>query len=106
MAIRSSLDVYGENARVVVTIDTEAFGKVACVCVGAMMVGSTIITVKEGQKVKKTDELGYFKFGASTLILLFEQKTFVFDDDLVKNAETGLETLVSCFLRTKHTFSF
>ena len=44
-------------------IDTEVFGRVMVVCVGAMMVGSTVITAKKGQKVRRTDELGYFKFG-------------------------------------------
>ena len=74
MAIRSTyesflvwvdprLDVYGENIRVVVPIDTEQFGRVMVVCVGAMMVGSTVITAKKGQQVRRTDELGYFKFG-------------------------------------------
>jgi phosphatidylserine decarboxylase len=66
MAIRSSLDVYGENIRVIVPVDTQEFGRVMVVCVGAMMVGSTIITAKKGQKVRRTDELGYFKFGTSS----------------------------------------
>jgi phosphatidylserine decarboxylase len=57
------LDVYGENIRTIVPIDTQVFGRVIVVCVGAMMVGSTVITAKKGQKVSRTDELGYFKFG-------------------------------------------
>ena len=61
--IDGRLDVYGENIRVVVPIDTEQFGRVMVVCVGAMMVGSTVITAKKGQQVRRTDELGYFKFG-------------------------------------------
>ena len=28
-----------------------------------MMVGSTRMTVKEGQTIKRADELGYFAFG-------------------------------------------
>lgn len=48
-------------------IDTEVFGRVMVVCVGAMMVGSTVITAKKGQKVRRTDELGYFKFGISEI---------------------------------------
>ena len=64
MAIRSTLDVYGENVRVIVPIQSPIFGLVMVVCIGAMMVGSTIITVEEGQEVKRTDELGYFKFGS------------------------------------------
>lgn len=63
MAIRSALDVYGENVRVIVPIDSVAHGRVMVVCVGAMMVGSTVITAKAGQQVKRAEELGYFKFG-------------------------------------------
>ena len=65
MAIRSALDVYGENIRVLVPIDSEKHGKVMVVCVGAMMVGSTVITRSKGDKVKRAEELGYFKFGKS-----------------------------------------
>lgn len=63
MAIRSALDVYGENIRVLVPIDSKVYGKVMVVCVGAMMVGSTVITRKPGEKVSRAEELGYFKFG-------------------------------------------
>ena len=63
MAIRSALDVYGENIRVLVPIDSKSHGKVMVVCVGAMMVGSTIITRKQGEEVARAEELGYFKFG-------------------------------------------
>lgn len=95
MAIRSALDVYGENVRVIVPIDSVAHGRVMVICVGAMMVGSTVITRKEGEKVQRAEELGYFKFGGSTIVLLFEQGKMVFDDDLVENSNGALETLVS-----------
>lgn len=94
MAIRSDLDVYGENVRVIVPIYTENFGTIILVGVGAMMVGSTIITVKEGQQVKKGDEIGYFKFGGSTVLLLFEKDRFHFDSDLVDNSKLCIETLI------------
>lgn len=97
MAIRSALDVYGENVRVVVPIDSPEFGRVMVICVGAMMVGSTVITRNGGDEVKRGDELGYFKFGGSTIVLLFETGKMVFDDDLVDNSTGALETLV-CFL--------
>ena len=95
MAIRSALDVYGENIRVIVPIDSAVHGRVIVVCVGAMMVGSTVITRKAGDKVKRAEELGYFKFGGSTLLLLFEPGVVKFDDDLVANSNGALETLVS-----------
>lgn len=97
MAIRSALDVYGENVRVCVPIDSVAHGRVMVVCIGAMMVGSTVITRKEGDRVERAQELGYFQFGGSTVLLLFEPGAMKFDDDLVDNANSALETLVRGF---------
>ena len=94
MAIRSALDVYGENVRICVPIDSETHGRVMVICVGAMMVGSTVITRKEGEHVKRAEELGYFQFGGSTLLLLFEPGQMQYDDDLVENSNSALETLV------------
>lgn len=94
MAIRSDLDVFGENVRVVLDIETEHFGTVIMVAVGAMMVGSTILTVKEGDNIQRGDEVGYFKFGGSTVVLLFERRLFMFDSDIVENSEGCIETLV------------
>lgn len=57
------LDVYGENARKIVPIDSPIFGRVMAVCVGAMMVGTIVTTLAEGDSVKKGQEFGYFAFG-------------------------------------------
>ncbi len=95
MAIRSALDVYSENVRVVVPINSVAHGRVMVICVGAMMVGSTVITRKRGERVGRAEELGYFKFGGSTLLVLFEPGTMKFDDDLIENSKGALETLVT-----------
>ncbi|KJR81164.1 phosphatidylserine decarboxylase [Sporothrix schenckii 1099-18] len=103
MAIRSALDVYGENVRVVVPIESETHGRVMVVCVGAMMVGSTVITRKEGEQVKRAEELGYFKFGGSTLVLLFEEGRMKFDDDLVENSSGALETLIRVGMSVGHS---
>ncbi|KAF9882387.1 phosphatidylserine decarboxylase [Colletotrichum karsti] len=103
MAIRSALDVYGENVRVVCPIDSPVHGRVMVICVGAMMVGSTVITRKEGEQVKRAEELGYFKFGGSTIVLLFEPGKMVFDDDLVDNSNGALETLVRAGMSVGHS---
>ncbi|KAH7255788.1 phosphatidylserine decarboxylase-domain-containing protein [Fusarium redolens] len=103
MAIRSALDVYGENVRVLVPIDSDHHGRVMVICVGAMMVGSTVITRKEGDRVHRAEELGYFKFGGSTILLLFEPGRMVFDDDLVDNGKEALETLVRVGMSVGHT---
>jgi phosphatidylserine decarboxylase len=93
-AIRSALDVYGENVRKIVPIDSPQFGRVMVVCIGAMMVGSIKTTVEEGQDVKRGQELGYFAFGGSTIVVLFERGTVEWDEDLVINGRACLETLV------------
>ncbi|KAF2646239.1 hypothetical protein P280DRAFT_464476 [Massarina eburnea CBS 473.64] len=103
MAIRSSLDVYGENIRVLVPIDSVAHGRVMVVCVGAMMVGSTVITRKAGDNVKRGEELGYFKFGGSTLLVLFEPGQMKYDDDLHDNSKSALETLVRVGMSIGHS---
>ncbi|KAL8681764.1 MAG: hypothetical protein Q9186_002153 [Xanthomendoza sp. 1 TL-2023] len=102
MAIRSALDVYGENVRYIVPIDSVAHGRVIVVCVGAMMVGSTIITRKEGEKVGRAEELGYFQFGGSTVLLLFEPGRMVFDEDMTDNSSGAVETLVRVGMSIGH----
>ncbi|OCL09710.1 hypothetical protein AOQ84DRAFT_316536 [Glonium stellatum] len=103
MAIRSALDVYGENVRVIVPIDSEVHGRVMVICVGAMMVGSTVITRKTGEHVKRAEELGYFKFGGSTILLLFEPGVMKFDDDMVDNSKSALETLIRVGMSIGHS---
>ncbi|CAL1717452.1 unnamed protein product [Somion occarium] len=93
-AIRTALDVYGENVRKIVPIDSPQFGRVMAVCVGAMMVGSIKTTVEEGQHVKRGDEFGYFAFGGSTIVILFEKGVVEWDEDLIVNGQACLETLV------------
>ncbi|KAI6714193.1 phosphatidylserine decarboxylase [Diplocarpon mali] len=102
MAIRSALDVYGENVRIVIPIDSVAHGRVMVICVGAMMVGSTVITRKAGENVKRAEELGYFKFGGSTILVLFEEGAMQFDDDLVDNSNGALETLLRVGMSIGH----
>ena len=51
-----------------------ASGKpVAYVAIGAMLVGSIVWTAggKKGTSVKRGDELGYFAYGGSTIVVLF-----------------------------------
>ena len=68
-AIRTALDVYGENVRKIVPIDSPQFGRVMAVCVGAMMVGSIKTTVQEGDYVMRGQEFGYFAFGGFNTLL-------------------------------------
>lgn len=93
IALASGADVFGANKRSVTLIDTEAFGTVAYVEVGAFGVGSIVNTKREG-RVEKMEEKGYFKFGGSTVVLVFEPGKVKFSEDLVGNSALGRETLV------------
>jgi len=53
-----------------------------------------------GSKVQRGEELGYFAYGGSTIVALFEPGMIEFDPDLVANSEPktkgrfGIETLM------------
>ncbi|XP_031282730.1 phosphatidylserine decarboxylase proenzyme 3-like isoform X2 [Pistacia vera] len=87
-------NVFTENKRVVSIISTKHFGKVAFIAIGATMVGSITFLKKEGDFVKKGDEFGYFSFGGSTVICVFEKDAIKIDEDLLANSGRSLETLV------------
>ncbi|KAL5703744.1 phosphatidylserine decarboxylase [Ranunculus cassubicifolius] len=87
-------NVFTDNKREILLLSTKDFGKVALVVIGATLVGSIILTKKEGDEVQKGEEMGYFQYGGSTVIAVFEKDVIKFDDDLVANSKRSLETLV------------
>jgi phosphatidylserine decarboxylase len=83
IAVNSPMvDVFTSNKRIVVLIDSASFGLMAFIAVGATLVGSIHLTVSEGSKVAKGDELGYFAFGGSTCIVLVGHGQLRIDSDL------------------------
>jgi hypothetical protein len=72
IAIRQDINVYTENKRVVSEIHTPSFGTVVLVAVGATIVGSIHHLVEPGSNVTKGDQHGYFAFGGSTILVLFQ----------------------------------
>jgi phosphatidylserine decarboxylase len=58
------------------------------------VVGSILTSVEEGQLVERGDELGYFAFGGSTIVCLFEKGAVQWDEDLLGNGRAAIETLV------------
>jgi len=67
---------------------------IAFVAIGALLVGSIAFTAEEGQTVKRGDELGYFAYGGSTVVVVFPKGLMKFDEDLVANSKKKLETLM------------
>ncbi len=93
IALREMAEIFFLNKREYVSISTQQFGEVIMAEVGATMVGS-IIQTYENEQVVKGQEKGFFKFGGSTVILLFEKGRIIIDGDLLENTAKGLETEV------------
>ncbi|KAJ3493701.1 hypothetical protein NLG97_g4565 [Lecanicillium saksenae] len=60
------------RAAIIIEADNPRLGLVAFIAVGMVDISSCEITVKEGQHVRKGDELGSFHFGGSSYCLLFQ----------------------------------
>ena len=118
LAVRKDVDVFTGNKRVVCPIDTQQFGLVLLVAIGATMVGSiNFVSCRcsgvdhnppegesrrncqdgkcvAGDTVHRFDEHGYFAFGGSTCIVLFQPGAIAFDEDIRRNSEKSMETLI------------
>lgn len=90
-AVKQHLNIFTENKRVITEISSPLFGKVLYIEVGATNVGSILHTSDPGKTYKKGEEKGYFSFGASALIVIFEKGKIVFDEDLLEATQQGNE---------------
>ena len=64
------------------------------VAIGAREVGTVKIHEQyqtPGANVGKGDELGFFEFGGSSIVVAFEKGRIVFDQDLVVHSESAVE---------------
>lgn len=64
------------QARGLIVLET-SIGLIAVLPIGMSQVSSVIITAEEGVTVRKGEELSYFQFGGSDIILLFEASSNV-----------------------------
>lgn len=84
--------VYAQNSREWTIIETENFGKIIQMEVGALCVGR--IRNFKCSKVKKGQEKGYFEFGGSTIIIFLKEDVVKIDEEIVANSKRGIETIV------------
>lgn len=85
--------VYKENTREYCLCHTKSFGDMVTMEVGALMVGKIVNHQKSGL-FSKGQEKGYFRFGGSTIVLLFRKDTIEIDRDILQNSIDGIETMV------------
>ena len=91
-SISSKYKIYKENHRIVNILDTDHFGRVIYIEVGALLVGrikNNGLTVFE-----KGQEKGYFEQGGSTIVLFFEKGKISVDPDILEMSGNGIETKV------------
>jgi len=92
VAIRAGARSLCENKRMITILRTQSCGDVALIEVGAACVGRIEQTFTPEVPVKKGDEKGYFLFGGSTVITVFQKGRAILSEDLVRQTGTGIET--------------
>ena len=92
IALRKRLSVFWENKRYLCMIDSDYHGKVAQFIVGATCVGSATFTFSQNQRVNKGEELGYFSFGGSSVLTLFEKDRLRISEDVQQHSQANIET--------------
>ncbi len=81
------------NHRTITRLESDGFGPIAIVDVGALLVGTIVETYRPG-RVARGEEKGYFRFGGSTVVIVARADRVAFDDDLLAATAAGLESRV------------
>lgn len=92
-AAASRYPIYRENTREYSLLESEHFGTVLQMEVGAAMVGR-IVNNPGSRQVRRGEEKGRFEFGGSTVIVLLQKGRAIPDADLVRNTAEDAETMV------------
>ncbi|BBI17951.1 archaetidylserine decarboxylase [Neochlamydia sp. S13] len=95
-ALKKDIHIFTKNKRTLCKLATSSFGCILFLEIGATNVGSIHETYQPDVLQKKGDEKGYFSFGGSSLILLFEPGKIQFDQDLLAASRQGLE--IKCLM--------
>ena len=80
--------------RHIVEFRTDKASTVAIVLVGALFVGVIVETYSPGTKQLQGDEMGYFEYGGSTMVMLFQKGTITVASELIAASAEGKETPV------------
>ncbi len=91
IALRRQLSYLWQNKRTITRLQSDTLGTVLCLEIGATCVGSIQQTFKENHPVAKGDEKGYFAFGGSSTITIFEPGSVTLEDDLLDHSSRQTE---------------
>ncbi|MBI2742793.1 MAG: phosphatidylserine decarboxylase [Chlamydiales bacterium] len=90
-ALKKNIEILAENKRAITPFHTKNFGTILYIEVGATYVGTIHQTFAANDPCQKGDEKGFFSFGGSSLILLFEPSCIQFDQDLLDASQRKVE---------------
>jgi phosphatidylserine decarboxylase len=93
-ARRRLVPFYTENHRMVTPFDSDHFGAMAIVEVGALTVGSIRQVCRPGARVRRGERKAAFEPGGSTVVLLFRPGAVELDADLVDWSRREVEVHV------------
>lgn len=91
IALARNLSYLWANKRTLTELKTEDFGTILILEIGATCVGTIQQTFTPGQPVAKGAEKGYFAFGGSCTITIFEPGAVALAPDLLENSSKQLE---------------
>ncbi len=91
IALRQRPGIFWENKRYLTELQTPDCGTVLFMEVGATCVGKVVHISRALQSVAKGDEKGFFLFGGSSVITIFEPGRVKFADDLIEHSAQGRE---------------
>lgn len=94
LALKLKSDILIANERQVSVLETENFGKIAYIEVGAICVGKIVQSHPWDKKFSRGDEKGYFLFGGSTVVILGEKGAWEPSQDILENTAKGVETYI------------
>jgi phosphatidylserine decarboxylase len=90
------LTAVATRALIFIQADNPSIGLMCFIAVGMAEVSTCEITVRQGQRLKKGDQMGMFHFGGSTHCLVFRPETKIaFNPDYPVNAEVLLNVALA-----------
>jgi phosphatidylserine decarboxylase len=102
IALRKRLSYLWQNKRTITRLETRRFGTVLLLEIGATCVGTIRQTFTPEQEVEKGAEKGYFAFGGSSTITIFEPGAVRLENDLADFSSRQTELYARVGTRMAH----
>lgn len=94
LALKSTNALLAKNYRELTVLHTEQFGDVLHLEVGALLVGRIVQQHNGPHTFKRGEEKGYFEYGGSTVVQIFNKGAITPDADLLEQSAKNIEILV------------